>query len=62
MLAQQRSDSLHQVLEQMRSLILRENLSSNNNQQDLQESIDDDQTLIPWIHQTSSSTSDDEHA
>ncbi|KAJ8683637.1 hypothetical protein QAD02_019429 [Eretmocerus hayati] len=62
----QRSDSLHQVLEQMRSLILRDNLLSGN-QQDLHESIDDgsfSDSLLPWLHQTSSNpaySSDEEH-
>ena len=51
----QRSDSLHQVLEQMRSLVLRENLTHNS--QDLQDSIDDgsfsDNSMLSWVHQTS---------
>ncbi|XP_008204443.1 E3 ubiquitin-protein ligase rnf146 isoform X3 [Nasonia vitripennis] len=68
LLDHQRQDSLHQVLEQMRSLVLRETFSSSN-QQDLPDSIDDhsfsDHSLLPWLHQTSSNTtysSDEEHA
>ncbi|XP_011501588.1 PREDICTED: E3 ubiquitin-protein ligase rnf146 [Ceratosolen solmsi marchali] len=66
LLDHQRSDSLHQVLEQMRSLVSRENFSSNN-QQDAQDIIDDgsfaDQSLLPWLQQTPTNTylSDDEH-
>ncbi|XP_014238853.1 E3 ubiquitin-protein ligase rnf146-like isoform X1 [Trichogramma pretiosum] len=54
-----RPDSLHQVLEQMRSLVLRENLSSHNSQ-DLQDSIDDgsfsDNSTFPWLQSSFAST------
>lgn len=46
-----RSDSLHQVLEQMRSLVLRENYSSVY-QQNLQDSIDDGSFSDHWSHPT----------
>ncbi|KAG7199167.1 hypothetical protein KM043_018051 [Ampulex compressa] len=60
---EQRSDSLHQVLEQMRSLVLRERLSSNADNE-LEETVEDetlsDHPTASWLQASNASYSSDE--